>query len=71
MFLMLKKNVHHNHALHRDFYFYPNLSLIQWWQEVRYILFCLITPTNIGQISKPEKVSEFACPEDFETVTGS
>ena len=33
---------------------------IQRWQEVCYILFCLITPTNIGQISKPRTVSESA-----------
>ena len=46
------------------------LWLVQWWQEVCYILFCLITPINIGQISKPGTVSESACPEDSETVTG-
>ena len=44
---------------------------IQWWQKVCYILFCLITPTNIGQISKPGSVLESACPEDSKTVTGS
>ena len=44
---------------------------IQWWQEVRYILFCLITSTNIGQISKSGTVSESARPQDSETITGS
>ena len=44
---------------------------LQWWQEVHYILFCLITPTNIGQISKSGTVSESARPEDSKTVTGS
>ena len=48
----------------------PSLYELQWWLKVRYILY-LITPTNIGQISKPEKVSESARPEDSETVTGS
>ena len=42
---------------------------LQWWQEVHYILFCLITPTNIGQISKPGTVSESAGPEDSKNVT--
>ena len=34
---------------------------VQWWQEVRCIMFCLITATNIGQISKSGLVSESAC----------
>ena len=44
---------------------------VQWWQEVCYILFCLITSTNIGQISKSGTVSESFCLEDSETVTES
>ena len=45
------------------------LFIIQWWQEVHYILFCLFTSTNIGKISKPGTVSEFAHPEYSKTVT--
>ena len=44
---------------------------VQWWQEVCYILFCLLTSTNIGQISKLGTVSESSCPEDSKTVTKS
>ena len=35
------------------------------------ILFCSITPTNLGQLSKPGTVSESARPEDSKTVPGS
>ena len=34
------------------------------------ILFCSITPTNLGQLSKPGTVSESSCPEDSKTVPG-
>ena len=35
------------------------------------ILFCSITPTNLGQLLKPGAVSESALPEDSKTVPGS
>ena len=47
------------------------IELIQWWQKDCYILFCLITATNIGKISKPGTVSESAHSEDSKTVPGS
>ena len=34
------------------------------------ILFCSITPTNLGQLSKPGIVLESARPEDSKTVPG-
>ena len=34
-------------------------------------MFCSITPTNLGELSKPGTVSESAHPEDSKTVTGS
>ena len=41
---------------------------IQHWQKVFDILFCSITPTNLGQLSKPVTVPESAHPEDYKTV---
>ena len=35
------------------------------------ILFCSITPTNVGQLSKPGTVLESARPEDSKTVPES
>ena len=34
-------------------------------------IFCSITPTNLGQLSKPGIVLESACPEDSKTVPQS
>ena len=41
--------------------------LIQYWQKESDILFCSISPENIGQISKTGAVLESTRPEDSET----
>ena len=41
--------------------------LIQSWSYVCCIWFCPITPTNLGQISKPVSVLETAGPDNFKT----
>ena len=58
-------------------YRFPNIyenyrfANVQQWQKEFDILFCSITPTNLGELSKQGTVSESAHPEDSKTVTGS
>ena len=44
---------------------------IQYLSKESDILFCSITPTNLGQLSKPGTVLQSACPDDSKTVPES
>ena len=44
------------------------ILIIQWWKWVRYILFCSITPTNLGQFSKQGSVLKSAGSDNFKTT---
>ena len=44
---------------------------IQYLSKESDILFCSITPTNLGQLSKPGTVLKSAHPEDSKTVPES
>ena len=45
--------------------------VIQYLSKESDILFCSITPTNLGQLSKPGTVLKSARPEDSKTVPES
>ena len=45
--------------------------VIQYWHKELDILFCSITPANLGQLSKPGTVLESARPEDSKTIPES
>ena len=43
------------------------MPILQYWHKEFDILFCSITPTNLGQLSKPVSVLKPAGSDDFKT----